>query len=89
MLSETFRNRGLIVGSLVYHILYGKGWRGILLGEKDLEKGLTSPNCLALIRMLPGTRYERYFQKNYLTNSSITDTLGYVSAKWVYPIDNK
>jgi len=89
MLIETLNSKGLIVGDLVFHLLYGKDWRGILLGSKEVKKGLTSPCHLALIHMLPGTKYESYFKKNYLTKSAISDTLGYVSVKWVYPMIKK
>jgi len=87
MYNETLKSRGIIVGDLVYHILYGKDWRGLLMGAQPLEKGLTSPSERALIYMLPGTRYCNYFRKNYLTRTKINDNLGYVSSKWIYKLE--
>ena len=87
MHNETLNSRGIIVGDLVYHLLYGKDWRGVLMGVERLEKGITAPSERALIFMMPGTRYFNFFKKNYLTKSKICDNLGYVSSKWIYRLE--
>ena len=87
MYNETLKSRGILVGDLVYHLLYGKEWRGILMGSQIAESGLTAPSERALVYMMPGTKYGRFFRKNYLTNSKVSDTLGYVSSKWIYKLE--
>lgn len=87
MYNETLKSRGIVVGDLVYHLLYGKDWRGILMGVEVTESGLVSPSERALVYMMPGTRYGRFFKKNYLTNSKVSDTLGYVSSKWIHKLE--
>ena len=81
------KSRGIIVGDLVYHLLYGRDWRGVLMGIEMEEEGLSTACERALIYMLPGTRYDRYFKTNYLTRSRISDSLGYVSSKWVHKLE--
>lgn len=87
MYNETLKSRGIVVGDLVYHLLYGKDWRGILMGTEMQEKGLATPCERALVYMMPGTRYDRFFKTNYLTRSRISDSLGYVSSKWIHKLE--
>ena len=89
MYNQTLKIRGLVVGDLVYHLLYGKDWRAILMGSSLEDSGLTNPDEKALVFMMPGTRYENYFKKNYLTNSRVHGNLGYVSSKWIYRLEIK
>ena len=81
--------RGLKVGDLVYHMLYGREWVGVILEIKSQEKGLASPRQLALIQMQPNTRYSLFFEKNGLTKNKVNDSMGYVSSNWLFKLEEK
>ena len=70
----------LIVGDLVYHLLYGKKWVALILA-------LSAPDTIVgadvtLVHMHPGTEHEFFFRKT-LVNYRLTDRLGYVSHHWL------
>ena len=71
-----------MIGDLVYHLLYGKDWRGILLAFEHDTYALAQPRQLGLICIQPGTNYEVFFKKT-LTKYRITDNMGYVSVNWL------
>ena len=75
--------RQLAVGDLVYHLLYGRTWRGILLEIKEETKGLASPREIGLVVMQLNTEYEHFFKKNVSTKYKICDNIGYVSMNWL------
>ena len=72
--------RALNVGDLVYHLLYGRGWVGIILrfGSVDI---LTS-NEITLVHLQPGSEYENFFKRS-ITKHRISDNVGYVSHHWL------
>ena len=75
--------RQLVVGNLVYHLLYGRSWRGILLEIKEETAGLASPREVGLVAMQLNTEYEHFFKKNVSTKYRICDNMGYVSVNWL------
>jgi|TARA_R100000030_G_scaffold95427_1_gene82868 hypothetical protein len=82
--------RGLKVGDLVYHLLYGKKWVGILLEIIDVyENDARSKNHreLGLVKMQPGTQYETFFEKMVSRQSRISDSLGFVSTNWLFKLE--
>ena len=87
MLKKTSKIRGLKIGDLVYHLLHGKEWLGILLGVKEEERGLASPREIALVRMVPGTRHEFFFEKSVSRQNKISASMGYVSTNWLFKVE--
>ena len=84
------RVRNLLVGDLVTHILYGKEWIGVIIEFEDKEE---SDNHFlrrrALVQIQPGTKYDGFFSNNALSRDKISDNLGYVSANWLFKIEEK
>lgn len=74
----------LVIGDLVYHLLYGRNWLGLLLKVTEDEKHTDrqDPQLLGLVRMVPGTEFEFHF-KTSLTRFRINDSMGYVSMNWL------
>ena len=80
------KSRKIIVGDLVYHLLYGKEWFGLLLDFKREATGLCTPRELGLIQIQPNTQYEDIFSTS-LTKYRITDARGYVAVQWLYKVE--
>jgi len=72
---------------LVYHLLYGRDWVGVLLGVKEELKGLATPREMGLVHLQPNTKYEFFFQKNVSTKYKINDSIGYVSMNWLIKLE--
>ena len=70
----------LEVGDLVYHLLYGREWVGVVL-SCDIADAL-SENSFALVHVQPGSEYEGFFTRS-ITKHRITHNLGYVSQHWL------
>ena len=66
MQKKTSNMREIEVGDLVYHILYGPEWVGILLDIIDVydynDNRSTTHREMALIQMQPGTEHECFFK---------------------------
>lgn len=75
--------RKLSVGDLVYHLLYGREWHGIILDIKEETSGLASPREIALVAMQPNTEYEFFFKTKVSKKYKICDNMGYVSINWL------
>ena len=84
------RVRNLLVGDLVTHILYGKEWIGVVIEfvEKD-EPDNRFFRRRALVQIQPGTKYDGFFSNNALSRDKVGDNLGYVSANWLFKIEEK
>lgn len=68
---------------LVYHILYGKQWVGVLLGiSEDRSHNKVDPFRIGLVHMLPNSKYSDYFSKT-LKRYRIHDSMGYISMTWL------
>ena len=76
-------SREIIVGDLVWHLLYGKEWLGILL---KVTYDAKSSSNLALVFMLPGTEHSNHFKKS-LTFRRVNDNMGYISEHWLRKYD--
>ena len=87
MQNKVSETRGLSRGDLVYHVLYGIEWVGVLLAVEEEEKGLASPREVALVIMQPNTKYENFFDKNVMTKYKIYDNMGYVSINWLFKLE--
>ena len=78
------RESKLLIGDLVYHVLYGRDWLGVLLKNAfdDKYKNSKDPHMISLVKMVPGTKYQFHF-KNSLLRWRIDDTMGYISTNWL------
>ena len=81
--------RNLKKGDLVFHLLYGREWIGILLSLELETEGLGSPKELAKVRMQPGTKYEFFFRTKVSKKNRITDSEGYVSSNWLFKLEER
>ena len=73
----------------MYHVLYGRGWRAVLLEIKEEVAGVSSPREVALVRMQPNTEHEFFFRRNVSTKYRINDSMGYISINWLFPLEEK
>ena len=79
----------LEIGDLVTHVLYGRGWIGIIVDFK--ESGLKSKNKAsrkALVQLQPGTEHANFFKRTFACER-INDSLGYVSVNWLFRVREK
>ncbi len=68
---------------LVYHILYGKEWVGVLLAiSEDSDFNKVEPFKIGLVHMLPNSKHSDYFSKS-LKRYRIHDNMGYISMTWL------
>ena len=68
---------------LVYHILYGKEWIGVLLATtEDRDYNKVEPFKIGLVHMLPNSKYSDFFSKS-LKKYRIHDSMGYISMTWL------
>lgn len=83
--------REIKVGDLVYHVLYGKEWVGILLDIIDIydynDNRSKTHREMGLVQMQPGTAYEMFFEKMVSNNNRITDSMGLVSTNWLFCLE--
>ena len=77
------KNKSFEVGNLVYHLLYGRGWIGIILEIKEVEKGLSSGRSTALVHMVPGSEYETHFEKAFSKRDESCVGRGWVTTNWL------
>lgn len=76
----------LEIGDLVTHVLYGRGWIGIIVDFK--ESGLKSKDKTsrkALVQLQPGTEHANFFKRTFACEK-INDSLGYVSVNWLFRV---
>ena len=79
----------LEIGDLVTHVLYGRGWVGIIVDFKqEDEESKEKRKRKALVQLQPGTEHENFF-KRPLKYEKFNDNLGYVSVHWLFRIKEK
>jgi hypothetical protein len=71
----------LQIGDLVYHVLYGKDWLGVIL---KMEDELRNPR--ASVHMVPGTIHEWFFTRRPLGANPHSRT-GWVGKHWLIKIE--
>jgi len=95
MYKKTSTVREIKVGDLVYHLLHGKEWVGVLLEIIDVHNldGDSSKHMLhrelGLVKMQPGTKHENFFAKMVSKNNRISDSLGFVSTNWLFKLEER
>lgn len=79
----------LQIGDLVTHVLYGRGWVGIILDFKqENEESKEKRKRKALVQLQPGTEHENFFKRS-LKYEKLNDNLGYVSVHWLFKIKER
>ena len=85
--------RELEVGDLVYHILYGSEWVGILLDIIDVydynDNRSSTHREMAMVQMLPGTEHEFFFEKMVSNSNRVSNSMGLVSTNWLFKLKIK
>ena len=74
------KEEDLEIGDLVFHLLYGRKWVGVILGCGITDNVTKSE--FALVHIQPGSEYEDFFTRS-ITKHRITSNLGYVSQHWL------
>ena len=78
------RRNKLIKGDMVYHVLYGKAFRAIVMESGPPQEALADKEQ-TLIHMVPGTEYENYFDKQP-KQRRISRYSGWVSTHWLIKV---
>ena len=79
----------LEIGDLVTHVLYGRGWIGIIVDFKQGTLGTENKrDRKALVQLQPGTEHANFFKRS-ITCERVNDSLGYVSANWLFRVREK
>lgn len=82
-------DRDLQIGDLVTHVLYGRGWIGIIIGfNEDTLEVSDKRNKKVLVQIQPGTEFEGFFQRAS-DHDRVNDNLGYVSIHWLFRIKER
>lgn len=85
--------RELEVGDLVYHILYGSEWIGILLDIIDVyeynDNRSSTHREVGMVQMLPGTEHEFFFEKMVSNSNRVSNSMGLVSTNWLFKLKIK
>ena len=79
----------LFVGDLVTHVLYGKGWIGLIMSfrQEPNHRG-NKRGKQALVQIQPGTEFDGFF-KRCSAADRINDNLGYVSIHWLFKVKER
>ncbi len=76
----------LEVGDLVTHVLYGRGWIGVIVDFKhSSEEKQGKRKRMALVQLQPGTEHANFFKRS-LTYERVNDSLGFVSVHWLFKL---
>ena len=83
------RGDHLKIGDLVTHVLYGRGWVGVIVDFKqETRESNDKRKKQALVQIQPGTEFESFFKRSSPTDR-VNDNLGYVSVHWLFKIKEK
>ena len=93
MPKKTSSVREIEVGDLVYHILYGHEWVGIILDIIEVydynDNRSSTHREMALVQMQPGTEHEYFFKKMVSNSNRISDSMGLVSTNWLFKLQKR
>lgn len=81
-MNDWTREPNLQIGDLVYHLLYGREWVGIVLSLGEKRKSPNKDKKQALVRMVPGTEFSNFFD----SRSSVLKedpNCGWVTNHWL------
>ncbi len=87
---STSKIKGLAIGDLVTHILYGKEWIGVILEFKEEEGKVKQRHGeKALVQIQPGTKFEGFFDKKVSDENRMHANLGFISTSWLFKLEIK
>jgi len=82
-------DKNLEIGDLVTHVLYGRGWIGVVLDFREEVIGTENKRKRkALVQLQPGTEYENFFKRS-THYDRVNDNLGYVSVHWLFKVKER
>ena len=83
-MNDWTREPNLQIGDLVYHLLYGREWIGIILslGEKKEATKLDKDKKQVLVRMVPGTEFSEFFGSRP-TSLRESSNCGWITNHWL------
>ena len=79
------RGENLKVGDMVYHLLYGREWLGVVIEIDNEKKGLSKLRRKALVHMVPGSEYCCHFDKAY--SKRVSSGRGWVTMTWLVKVN--
>jgi len=82
------REANLTVGDLVYHILYGRSWLGMIISTDSPSGSFPGRSNKVLIRMIPGTEYGDFFENRPAVLRDGYER-GWVSDHWLIKIGSQ
>jgi len=84
--SKYSSRKNIAIGDLVYHVLYGKDWVGVVLSFKNSKTTSNSKNHreMALVKIVPGTKHESFFSTRM---DKKTNSMGYISINWLFKLE--
>ena len=84
--SKYSSRKNIAIGDLVYHVLYGKDWVGVVLSFKDSKTTSDSTNHreMVLVKIVPGTKHETFFKTRVDKKSN---SMGYISMNWLFKLE--
>ena len=83
------QEQDLEIGDLVTHVLYGRGWIGMIVELQERQKNKHNKRkSKVLVQIQPGTEYEGFFRRASDVDR-VNDNLGYVSVHWLFKIKEK
>ncbi len=78
------RNRDLKKGDLVYHVLYGRDFRAIVIESEEIPEDARGKQR-TMIHVVPGTRYQNYFDR-VPSQNRVGKYCGWVSTHWLIKV---
>ena len=82
-------DKKLKIGELVTHVLYGRGWIGVVVDFKEEIVGTDNKRKKkALVQLQPGTEFDGFFKRSS-SHDRVNDNLGYVSIHWLFKVKEK
>ena len=79
----------LAVGDLVTHVLYGRGWIGVICDfRKESSASTQRRDIQALVQIQPGTEFDGFFKRSSAADR-INENLGYVTVHWLFKVKEK
>tara|TARA_R100001510_G_C7607406_1_gene172029 strand:- start:622 stop:912 length:291 start_codon:yes stop_codon:yes gene_type:complete len=92
MHKKTSTIRGLKVGDLVYHLLYGREWVGVIIDILDVytdNDKMKHRTEMAIVKMQPGTKYATFFEHMVSRSNKLTDSMGLVTTNWLFRLEKE
>ena len=81
--------KNLAVGDLVTHVLYGRGWIGVICDfRKENSVPTQKRDVQALVQIQPGTEFDGFFKRSS-SSDRVNENLGYVTVHWLFKVKER